>query len=182
MRAIVGVQRHVRGELSVLRVCGRERAAAPPCRLRHPSAAVYADLTVRENLEYFAAIRDAPARRSARSSSRSMSAVRRAGGALAQRRPALTRVTRHRPARRSGTARPRRADGRPRPVLRETLWRLFRSLSERGVTLLVSSHVMDEAARCDEVLLLRDGASSPRQRHGLSPSGPGPTTLTRPCG
>ena len=44
------------------------------------------------------------------------------------------------------------------PVLRETLWELFRSLSERGGTLLVSSHVMDEAARCDEVLLLRDGS------------------------
>jgi ABC-2 type transport system ATP-binding protein len=43
------------------------------------------------------------------------------------------------------------------PVLRESLWALFRELSNDGTTLLVSSHVMDEAARCDEVLLLRDG-------------------------
>ena len=43
------------------------------------------------------------------------------------------------------------------PVLREQLWGLFRELTGAGATLLVSSHVMDEAARCDEVLLLRDG-------------------------
>jgi ABC-2 type transport system ATP-binding protein len=30
-------------------------------------------------------------------------------------------------------------------------------MAERGVTLLVSSHVMDEARRCDRILLLRDG-------------------------
>jgi ABC-2 type transport system ATP-binding protein len=44
------------------------------------------------------------------------------------------------------------------PVLRRDLWDLFRSLASRGVTLLVSSHVMDEAQRCDRILLLRDGA------------------------
>ncbi len=43
------------------------------------------------------------------------------------------------------------------PVLRESLWKLFRELTDAGATLLVSSHVMDEAARCDEVLLLRHG-------------------------
>jgi ABC-2 type transport system ATP-binding protein len=44
------------------------------------------------------------------------------------------------------------------PVLRRDLWNLFRSLAARGTTLLVSSHVMDEARRCDRILLLRDGA------------------------
>jgi ABC-2 type transport system ATP-binding protein len=43
------------------------------------------------------------------------------------------------------------------PLLRESLWGLFRELSGAGATLLVSSHVMNEAARCDEVLLLREG-------------------------
>lgn len=43
------------------------------------------------------------------------------------------------------------------PLTRESLWSTFRSLAESGVTLLVSSHVMDEATRCDEVLLMRDG-------------------------
>lgn len=44
------------------------------------------------------------------------------------------------------------------PVLRVDLWQCFHRLARRGTTLLVSSHVMDEADRCDELLLLRDGA------------------------
>lgn len=43
------------------------------------------------------------------------------------------------------------------PLLREQLWRQFRRLADDGATLLVSSHVMDEAARCDQLVLLRDG-------------------------
>jgi ABC-2 type transport system ATP-binding protein len=43
------------------------------------------------------------------------------------------------------------------PVLRRDLWAMFRSLAGAGTTLLVSSHVMDEAARCDRILLLREG-------------------------
>jgi ABC-2 type transport system ATP-binding protein len=43
------------------------------------------------------------------------------------------------------------------PVLRRDLWQLFHALTERGTTLLVSSHVMDEADRCDALLLLREG-------------------------
>ena len=44
------------------------------------------------------------------------------------------------------------------PVLRRDLWQTFRSLAAAGTALLVSSHVMDEAARCDRLLLMRDGA------------------------
>jgi ABC-2 type transport system ATP-binding protein len=44
------------------------------------------------------------------------------------------------------------------PVLRRDLWALFHRLSSAGTTLLVSSHVMDEAAHCDELLLLRHGS------------------------
>jgi ABC-2 type transport system ATP-binding protein len=43
------------------------------------------------------------------------------------------------------------------PVLREDLWRLFGELAASGLTLVVSSHVMDEAERCQELLLMRDG-------------------------
>ena len=43
------------------------------------------------------------------------------------------------------------------PVLRRDLWRTFRALAADGTTVLVSSHVMEEAAHCDELLLLREG-------------------------
>ena len=43
------------------------------------------------------------------------------------------------------------------PLLRRDLWDTFHALADRGATLLVSSHVMDEADRCDELLLLREG-------------------------
>ena len=43
------------------------------------------------------------------------------------------------------------------PLTRQALWELFRDLAGRGTTLLVSSHVMDEATRCDSVLFMRDG-------------------------
>lgn len=43
------------------------------------------------------------------------------------------------------------------PVLRKQLWQTFSDLAERGVTLIVSSHVMDEAERCDRLMLMREG-------------------------
>lgn len=43
------------------------------------------------------------------------------------------------------------------PVLREQLWQLFRKLAAAGKTLIISSHAMDEAERCDDLLLIRDG-------------------------
>ncbi len=43
------------------------------------------------------------------------------------------------------------------PVLREDLWALFHRLADSGVAVFVSSHVMDEAERCDRLLLMREG-------------------------
>ena len=43
------------------------------------------------------------------------------------------------------------------PVLRVDLWEQFHQLARRGTTLLVSSHVMDEADHCGDLLLMRDG-------------------------
>src|SRR5262249_24424104 len=53
------------------------------------------------------------------------------------------------------------------PVLRRELWDEFRRLADGGTTLLVSSHVMDEADRCDDIVLMRDGvllAVKPREQ------------------
>ncbi|CAM5237630.1 hypothetical protein SVIOM342S_03548 [Streptomyces violaceorubidus] len=43
------------------------------------------------------------------------------------------------------------------PMVRRELWLVFRRLADEGTTLLVSSHVMDEADRCDRLLLMRSG-------------------------
>jgi ABC-2 type transport system ATP-binding protein len=43
------------------------------------------------------------------------------------------------------------------PVLRAELWRQFHALADEGKTVLVSTHVMDEAERCDELVLMREG-------------------------
>ncbi len=43
------------------------------------------------------------------------------------------------------------------PLLREELWASFRARADAGATVIVSSHVMDEANRCDQLLLIRDG-------------------------
>ena len=44
------------------------------------------------------------------------------------------------------------------PVLRAELWQMFHRLAADGTTLLISSHVMDEAAECDQLLLMREGS------------------------
>src|SRR5690606_29161616 len=43
------------------------------------------------------------------------------------------------------------------PLLRAELWAVFGTLAEEGATIIVSSHVMDEALRCDRLLLMRAG-------------------------
>ncbi len=43
------------------------------------------------------------------------------------------------------------------PLLRRDLWKIFKDIAKTGKTLLISSHVMDEAAHCQKLLLVRDG-------------------------
>jgi ABC-2 type transport system ATP-binding protein len=158
MRAVVGVQRRVRGDLTVLGMAPGSAILRRRVGYVTQAPAVYEDLSVRENLEYFAALLRAP---------RSQ-----VGEVIA--RVDLTRAARQTVRSLSGGQRSRVSLatallGEPEllvldeptvgldPVLRESLWSLFGELAAGGVTVLVSSHVMDEAARCEEVLLLRDG-------------------------
>jgi ABC-2 type transport system ATP-binding protein len=157
MRSMAGAQRFS-GELTVL-----GRPAGDPA-LRHEigyaaqSAAVYQDLTVEENLRYFARVVGAPPTDVGRvldevelAALRSHVVGRLSGGQRSRVSLAVALL---------GTPRLLVLD-EPTvgldPVLREQLWALFRRLASGGMTLLVSSHVMDEAERCDELLVLRDG-------------------------
>lgn len=158
MRAVVGVQEVSGGVVEVLGL----PAGTPALRRRvayvTQSPSVYTDLTVTENLRYLAAVVGAPADdvarvlgdvdlvRHARRRAGSLS-----GGELARVSLAAALL------------------GSPDllvldeptvgldPVLRRDLWDLFGRLRDGGTTLLVSSHVMDEATRCDRLLLLREG-------------------------
>lgn len=166
MRAIVGSQAKVGGTLQVL---GRP-AGDPTLRSRigyvTQAPSVYDDLTVRQNLDYFAAVLlPGRARRQERRTvvDRAVDDVDLASHADSPRRPALRR-----PAQPGLLA--VALLGTPEllvldeptvgldPVLRRDLWNLFHQIAaDRGTTLLVSSHVMDEAERCHRLLLMREG-------------------------
>ena len=158
MRAVVGVQKIAAGTVRVL----GHPAGSPPLRRRvgyvTQAPSVYADLTIHENLRYFARVLNAPAERVdevlaavdlARSGSRLVGTL--SGGQRSRVSLAAALL------------------GRPEllvldeptvgldPVLRRDLWNLFHRLADDGATLLVSSHVMDEAVRCDSLLLMREG-------------------------
>jgi ABC-2 type transport system ATP-binding protein len=158
MRAIVGAQELTGGTLEVLGL----PAGAKPLRSKigyvTQSPAVYDDLNALQNLHYFAAVLGVP-RSDADRVLKQVDLVKQgsqlvgsmSGGQRARVSLAIALL------------------GSPEllvldeptvgldPVLREHLWALFDSLAAEGRTLIVSSHVMDEAERCPELLLLRDG-------------------------
>ena len=158
MRAVVGVQRRVRGELMVLGLPAGSAALRRRLGYATQAYAAYDDLTVRENLEYFGALMGA--RRAQVGEVIERVDLAGAAGQLVR---SLSGGQRSRVSLATALL------GEPEllvldeptvgldPLLRERLWSLFRELSAGGATLLVSSHVMEEAGRCDEVLLLRDG-------------------------
>ncbi|MFD8257589.1 ABC transporter ATP-binding protein [Streptomyces griseoluteus] len=165
IRAITGTQAKVTGTLDVL----GSPAGHPTLRSRigyvTQAPSVYDDLTVEQNLDYFAAILD-PGRAAA---DRRREHVTRAiadvdltthAGALAGNLSGGQRSRVSLAVALLGTPDLLVLD-EPTvgldPVLRRDLWNLFHELADRGTTLLVSSHVMDEAERCHRLLLMRDG-------------------------
>jgi ABC-2 type transport system ATP-binding protein len=158
MRSVVGVQQVAGGSISGLGL----PAGSPELRHRFgyvtQTPSVYVDLTVRENLRYFGDLSgaapgrvDAAIEEVALADHADARVGRLSGGQVARASLAVALLS------------------EPEllvldeptvgldPVLREDLWSLFHRLAGTGRTLLVSSHVMDEADRCDRLLLLREG-------------------------
>ncbi|MSW71665.1 MAG: ATP-binding cassette domain-containing protein [Actinobacteria bacterium] len=158
MRALVGAQRLRSGSVEVL----GEPAGSAPLRTRvgyvTQSASAYDDLTVAENLTFFARVLGV-ARDSAEEAVASV-------GLADQRHQVVGRLS---GGQRSRVSLAVALLGSPDllvldeptvgldPVLRRDLWGLFHRIAEGGAAVLVSSHVMDEAERCDRLLLMREG-------------------------
>jgi ABC-2 type transport system ATP-binding protein len=158
MRTVVGVQVVESGDVTVHGL----PAGSPELRHRvgyvTQAPSVYTDLTVRENLRYFARILSVPAERIEDAldvvdlTPRGDQIVGTLSGGERSRVSLATALL-----------------GAPDvlvldeptvgldPVLRRDLWRTFHDLAAAGTTILVSTHVMDEAERCDDLVLMRDG-------------------------
>lgn len=158
MRAIVGVQKTSGGTVTVLGEPAGSRQLRSRVSYATQAASVYDDLTVAQNLGYFASVLGSG----------------RIGVDAVIERVGLTAQAKQKVESLSGGQKNRVSLaiamlGEPEvlvldeptvgldPVLREDLWSLFRSLADGGATLFVSSHVMDEAMRCDRLILMRDG-------------------------
>jgi ABC-2 type transport system ATP-binding protein len=158
MRAITGVQLVKSGTVTVF----GEPAGAKGLRSRvgyvTQAPSVYDDLSVEENLRFFASVLNVGANEVERcidavdlGSHRAKTVLNLSGGQRSRASLAVALL------------------GDPDllvldeptvgldPVLRRDLWKLFHEVADRGKAVLVSSHVMDEAIRCDRLLLMREG-------------------------
>jgi ABC-2 type transport system ATP-binding protein len=159
LRSIVGVQIVAEGSVRVLGTPAGAAELRTRVAYATQDASVYDDLSVHENLRYFAAVLGAPA-----------GDVDRTLGEVGLEDHADVVVRRLSGGQRSRASLAVALLGKPElivldeptvgldPVLRAELWDLFHRLADGGRTLLVSSHVMDEATRCDELVLMREGA------------------------
>jgi ABC-2 type transport system ATP-binding protein len=157
MRCIAGLQRIESGEVTVLGAPAGSRSTRGRLGYLTQDHAVYTDLTVVENLRFFADLAgahdvvEAAVARTRLQGLEHRLAGRMSGGQRA--RVALASVLVSAPALLVLDEPTVGLD----PVLRAELWELFGELAAAGTALIVSSHVMDEADRCDEIVLLRDG-------------------------
>lgn len=158
MRAIVGVQVVSSGRVTVLGAPAGSSALRSKVGYVTQAPSVYEDLSIDANLRYFARLYGVPRERIARVvemvglSEHSTKLVRNLSGGQRTRASLASALL----------AEPRvlildEPTVGLDPVLRVELWSAFRRLAESGTTLVVSSHVMDEAERCDELILMREG-------------------------
>jgi ABC-2 type transport system ATP-binding protein len=158
MRAIVGVQKVKGGTVTVLGEPAGTRRLRDRVSYGTQGAAVYTDLSVRQNLQYFASLLKAP-----------RGDVDRVLDEVGLRDHAGQEVSDLSGGQAGRVSLGVALLGKPElvvldeptvgldPVLRSELWEMFRRIADAGTTLLVSSHVMDEARRCDRLLLMREG-------------------------
>jgi ABC-2 type transport system ATP-binding protein len=162
MRSIVGVQRIAGGTVTVLGLPAGSRPLRSRVGYLTQAPSIYPDLTIQENLRYFAAVVGVPRGGLAAEVDRVLNLVAlsdhagsRAGSLSGGQESRVSLA-----AALVGTPEVLVLD-EPTvgldPVLRRDLWEIFHRLAGEGVTLLVSSHVMDEAVRCDRLLLMRAG-------------------------
>jgi ABC-2 type transport system ATP-binding protein len=158
LRSLVGVQRTHDGEVTVLGRPAGSRELRDRVGYVTQAASVYDDLTVAENLRFFARVLGV----GAAEVERAVAAVDLAG----HRDDVVGRLSGGQRSRVSLAVALLRTPAllvldEPTvgldPVLRRELWALFHRLAEDGTAVLVSSHVMDEAERCDRLLLMREG-------------------------
>ncbi len=158
MRAVVGVQRITSGTVEVLGEPAGSAALRDRIGYVTQSSSVYDDLTVTENLRFFARVLGVSNER-----------VDECIGIVdldAQRTQVVRTLS---GGQRSRVSLAVALLGDPPllvldeptvgldPVLRVDLWKTFHRLADAGAAVLVSSHVMDEASRCDRLLLMRAG-------------------------
>lgn len=158
IRSIVGRQSITEGSIDIMGIPAGSAKLRQEIGYMPQAAAAYLDLTVRQNLRYFARMKN-KTRGDAETTLREVRLTAQAdqlvstlsGGQKSRVSLAIALL------------------GKPEilvldeptvgvdPVLRQQLWHLFRKLASEGSTLIVSSHVMDEASRCDYLILVRDG-------------------------
>lgn len=159
MRSIVGLQRFSGGTIKVLGANAGDKSLRTRVSYSTQDVSIYRDLTCRENVDYFCALQGSTSTTTEEilelvelGKNRKQLAATLSGGERARLALATALV------------------GKPEilildeptvgldPLLRRDLWRLFHRFTAQGKTLLVSSHMMEEADHCDELILLRDGA------------------------
>lgn len=158
MRAIVGVQLVKSGTVTVLGKPAGDKQLRHEMGYLTQAPSVYGDLTVRENARYFAALyglshkeADAAIKDVGLEEAKNQLVGDLSGGQHSRASLACAIVSNPKIL-----VLDEPTVGQD-PVLRDELWKRFRGFAEAGTTLLVSSHVMDEANRCDRLLLIREG-------------------------
>jgi len=162
VRGIVGRLGVKTGEISIFGMPAGSSELRSQVSYMTQELSVYSDLTVRENLRYFAIMAGLPRRQIKK-------AIENVLKVVDMSHRAKNLITNLSSGQKQRVSLAIALIGSPRlmvldeptvgldPVLREKLWKLFAFLASRGTTLIVTSHSMDEAKRCDDLVLIRDG-------------------------